>query len=510
MRPGLTAAHAVGHSLGLLPGSFIGLVLALAVAGSATPALGAPLALQPCRLDGLATEALCGVLPRPLDPGRPEAGRFDLHVAVVPAVARHKRPDPVVFLAGGPGQSAIELAGPLSAKLARLLNRRDLVLVDQRGTGSSLALACDGDRGNGAPRPLAVELDAEHRVAELARCREQLSARVGDLRWFTTPLAAADLDAVREALGVAQWNVIGASYGTRLALELMRQSPGSVRRAVLDGVVPPDMALPRAATLDQQAALDAVWAACEAETACRQRHPALRAQWRALLDGLPRPVDVPHPRTGIVETVPMTRERVLGLVRPALYSPPLASALPAAVSAAARGHWAPLVGLGSALGAGREAGIASGLHFAVACSEDEGVAVPGGEPPRNDFSDSLDLMYRRVCRDWPRATLPAGFRDVPPAAAPVLALSGGIDPVTPPRHAERVVGALGPMARHVVVPQASHGTMAIPCLRDAVFRFIDAATPGQAMLVDVGCATSLPRPAAFVPPGDVGHLGSGR
>lgn len=486
------------------------LLLALVVAGGAAPALGAPLALQPCRLDGLATEALCGVLPRPLDPDRPEAGRFDLHVAVVPAVARHKRPDPVVFLAGGPGQSAIELAGPLSAKLVRLLNRRDLVLVDQRGTGSSLSLACDGDRGDGALRPLAVELDAGHRVAELARCREQLIARVGDLRLFTTPLAAADLDAVREALGVAQWNVIGASYGSRLALELMRQSPGSVRRAVLDGVVPPDMGLPRAAAVDQQAALDALWSACEAEAACRARHPDLRAQWRALLDRPPRAVDVPHPRTGVAETVPMTRERLLGLIRPALYSPLLASALPAAVSAAAQGHWAPLFGLGSALDGGRGAGIASGLHFAVVCSEDEGVSNRGAEAPRTDFSDSIDLMYRQVCRDWPRAPLPSGFRDVPPAVAPVLALSGGIDPVTPPRHAERVVGALGPMARHVVVPQAAHGTLAIACLRDAVFRFIDAPSPAQAREVDVGCAGGLPRPAAFVPPGAVGQVGSGR
>jgi pimeloyl-ACP methyl ester carboxylesterase len=486
------------------------LLLGLAVAGSAAPTLGAPLVLQPCRLDGLATEALCGVLPRPLDPSRPDAGRFDLHVAVVPAVARHKRPDPVVFLVGGPGQSAIELAGPLSAKLARLLNRRDLVLVDQRGTGSSRPLMCDGDRGDGAGRPLVEVLDSQRRVAELAVCRERLSAQVGDLRLFTTPLAAADLDAVRQALGVSQWNVVGASYGTRLALELLRQSPGSIRRAVLDGVVPPDMALPRAATVDQQAALDALWSACEAEAACRGRHPDLRVKWRALLDRLPRPVEVPHPRTGVVETVPMTREGLLGLIRPALYSPLLASALPAAVSAASQGHWAPLFGLGSALGGGRGASIASGLHFAVVCSEDETVPSPGPDGPRNDFSGSLDRLYSQVCSDWPRAPLPAGFRDVPPAKSPVLALSGGIDPVTPPRHAERVVGALGPMARHVVVPQAAHGTLAIACLRDAVFRFIDAPTPAQALQVDAGCAGGLPRPAAFAPPGDVGQVGSGR
>jgi pimeloyl-ACP methyl ester carboxylesterase len=490
------------------------LAAATAMLGLGSPAQAASpapasLDLQPCRLDGLSTPALCGVLSRPLDAARPQDRRFDLHVAVVPAVARHKRADPVLFLPGGPGQSAIELAGPVAGLMSRLRNRRDLVLVDQRGTGSSLPLRCDGDEGPARDRSLADELDPGRRVAELAACRERLAARVGDLRAFTTPLAAADLEAVRQALGVPAWNVVGASYGTRLALELMRQAPGSVRRAVLDGVVPPDMSLPQVAAEDQQAALDAVWAGCEAEPACRRRHPDLAARWQALLATLPRTVTVEHPRTGRSETVRMTREALVGLVRPALYMPVLASGLPAAVTAASQGRWGPLFGLASAASGARGSAIASGQHFSVICSEDLGPASTPAASPRLD--GSLDRWYTEVCADWPRADLPPGFRQVPPASAPVLLLSGGLDPVTPPRHADRMAQALGAQARSVVVPHAGHGTLGIACLRDVVFRFVDAPTAAEALEVETGCASAMPRPPAFrAPDGGGPAAGEGR
>lgn len=466
-------------------------------------ASAAPMALSACRLEGLATPAWCGVLPRPVDPARPDGPTLDLHVAVVPAVARHKRPDPVVFLAGGPGQSAIDLAGPVSNLLARLLNRRDLVLVDQRGTGRSQPLACPGDDPDAPPRSLASEWDPQRHQGELAACRAQLTARVGDLRHYTTPIAAADLEAVRRALGLERWNLVGASYGTRVALELMRQAPGPVRRVVLDGVVPPDMGLPQAAAADHQAALDAVWRACETDAACARQHPNVRQRWQALLTDLPRRVEVGHPRTGAVESVVLTRETVLGLVRPALYTPVLAAGLPAAVGEATQGRWGALVGLASAAGfGGRGAAVASGHHFAVVCSEDMPAAsVADGADGRSlDFAGSVDQLYERVCADWPRGSLPDGFRQVGPASVPVLALSGGADPVTPPRHGERVVQALGPWARHMVVPGAGHGTLAVPCLRDVVFRFIDAETPEAAQAVPAGCAAAHPRPPVFIPP----------
>ncbi len=476
-------------------------LLCAAAALASAPTLAAEGAggLKPCRLQAVETEAMCGSVRRPLDPAQPDGPAIDVHYAVLPSLAQNKRADPVFFFAGGPGQSAIDLAGSVSRLLGRVSNRRDIVLIDQRGTGRSAPLKCLDES---PMRPLREQVDMARQSTALADCRERLRALPhGDLRHFTTWVAVQDAEAVRQALGAGSVNLVGASYGTRAALEYQRQFPTRVRRAVLDGVAPPDMVLPVASSTDNQAALDALWAACEAEAACRGRFPALRESWRRLLDSLPREAVVAHPMTGHSETLVFTRAMVLGLVRQPLYSPVLASALPLAVSEAADGRFGALVGLGTALGGGRRGqGVAAGMHFSVICAEDLPRAAAAADPTGADFGDSFTVLYQRVCADWPRGDVPAAFYTVPPAPAPALLLSGAIDPATPPRHAARLAQALGAKAVHVVVPNAGHGVMAIGCLRDVVFRFINAADDAAALRVDAGCAASVPRPPAFVPP----------
>lgn len=479
------------------------LLLGASIAAAGTGSAVA-LTLEPCRLPGVAHEARCGVVARPLDPARPDGASVDVHVAVLPALARAKRPDPVVFFAGGPGQSAIDLAGHVERLLGRLRQRRDIVLIDQRGTGRSAALACDDD----ALDPAAA--DPATQVGRLLECRDALTQRAplrsaDDLRHFTTPIAAADVDAVRRALGAPAVNLVGVSYGTRLALEVLRQAPRTVRRAVLDGVAPSDMALPRSFSTDAQAALDALLAWCADDAGCRERHPQLPTQWRALLERLPLDVVRPHPVSGRDETVTLTRPMLLGLVRLALYSPVLASALPWAIAEAAEGRWTPLVGLGSAVTAGASMPpLAVGLHFSVVCAEDVPRMGQSIDEAGADFGDSLGDLYRRVCDAWPRGDVPPAFYTLPPSPAPVLLLSGGLDPVTPPRHGERVRAALGPSARHVVVGHAGHGVLAIGCVRDAVFRFVDADDDARALAVDADCARGVPRPPAWQPPDPAG------
>lgn len=485
----------------------------------------APGVLRPCRVPGFEHDASCGFVRRPLDPAAPQGRQIDVHFAVLPALARHKHPDPVFLFAGGPGQSAIDLAGTASRLLARLSNRRDIVLVDQRGTGRSAPLMCP----EVAPTaPMARLLTAEAQGQRLAACREALRRLPhGDLRHYTTWIAMGDFEAVREALGAPRINLLGVSYGTRAALEYQRQFPQAVRRVVMDGVVPPDLVLPATFATDNLAALEQVLAACEAEASCRAAHPALRAQWQALVASLPREVTVAHPVTGMAERFELTAELLLGLVRGPLYVPSLAAGLPAAMVEASRGRLEPLVGLASALLTGRGARLAEGMHHAVVCSEDAprleaaasvrsagsaasgpvgrpgGAAVPAGTPAI-DLSAVSAEQYRRACDGWPKGEVPAAFYAVPPAPAPALLLSGGADPATPPRHAERAMRALGARARHVVVPQAGHGVMGLPCMRDVLFRFIDAPDEAAAMAVPVDCAAALPRPPAFVPPGAAG------
>ncbi len=471
-------------------------VAMLSGAAVSGPVHSATQALHPCRVPGLQTEVQCGVVQRALDPAHPQLTQIDVHYVVVPALARRKLPDPVFFLAGGPGQSAIGVAPMIAHQMNRLHNRRDLVFVDQRGTGKSAPLMCDDDR----KATLSQGMDRKRRDGLLRQCLVQLQKLpYGDLRFFTTTLAMQDVDAVRLALGAASINLVGASYGTRAALEYMRAFPQAVRRSVIDGVAPPDMALPASASTDNQAAFDALLGACEQEVKCASTFPQLRADWNRMLASLPKGATVVNPFTGVSEQLTLTRETLLGGVRMPLYSPVTASALPQAISEAAQGHFEALLALGSGSGARGANRMAEGMHFSVVCAEDMPRLNVTADQPGRDFGAEFGQFYIDTCSYWPRGSVASGFYSIPVSAAPVLVLSGGIDPVTPARHGARVAQALGSMARHVVVPQAGHVVMGLGCMHDVLFRFIDTIDAADAMKVDTGCAVKIPRPPAFVP-----------
>jgi pimeloyl-ACP methyl ester carboxylesterase len=237
--------------------------------------------LEPCRIadiDGLAsTEARCGTLSVPENPSEPDGDRIRLAVAVVPAIATTARPDPLVLIAGGPGQGSIEGYAPLLGAFAGIRRERDLVLLDQRGTGSSNRLDCDMPEDaleNGDIPPAAL--------AALARdCLPKLPGRA---QFYTTSIAVGDLEAVRQALGYERLNLYGASYGTRVAQHYARRYPARSRAVVLDGVVPPGLALVPNVAIESQHALEGVFARCAADPGCdgkvlgeRQRRAALRA-----------------------------------------------------------------------------------------------------------------------------------------------------------------------------------------------------------------------------------------
>jgi pimeloyl-ACP methyl ester carboxylesterase len=260
------------------------------------------------------------------------------------------------------------------------------------------------------------------------------------------------------------------------------------------------MVLPASFSLDNQAALDAVVDACAAEKACATRLPDLRQRWQGLLASLPRTIRAAHPLTGEVQSMALSRDTVLGMTRSPLYVPALAAALPYAMSEAADGRYEPLLGLSMALTSGRPPSMAEGMHFSVVCAEDLPRLPRSTDQPGVDFGDAAANLYRQVCAGWPRGSVPAAFYTLPAARSATLVLSGGADPVTPPRHGARVAQALGAQARHVVVAQAGHGVMGIACMRDVLFRFLDAASDEEALKVDAGCADDIPRPPAFLPP----------
>jgi pimeloyl-ACP methyl ester carboxylesterase len=468
------------------------LALAGCSRGGPSGAEGRKLALSPCRLEGVASQALCGTYEVFEDRAAKAGRKISLRVVVVPALAAQSEPDPLVLLAGGPGQAASRVPQVLLA-LERIRRKRDIVLVDQRGTGGSNPLECE-------PHPLeeglAARFDDSGAVEKLRRCREGWAA---DVRQYTTPNAMDDLDEVRAALGYDKVNLWGVSYGTRAALVYMRQHPDRVRTAILDGVAPMSLYLPLNAPRDGQHALDSLLAHCGKDAACAKAYPDLRPRAEALLAKLtaePARVHVPHPRTGVPEEVTLSRAAFLSELFSQLYSPELASLVPLTLDRAARGEWAPFVAL--SVGQSESAGhtVSHGLYYAVVCAEDApfyDAAAVEREAKGTWFGPEMGLETLAICADWPKATLPAGYREPVVSDVPTLLLSGELDPVTPPAWAEDAKRTLS-HSLHVVVPGVGHNTVGADCARTLMN---DLLTRGSVEGLTPSCGTSLTRPPFF-------------
>ncbi len=251
------------------------------------------LVLEECEPGNGPLDARCGAIPVFEDRSRASGRTIDLKVVVYPALNRDPQPDPLFVLAGGPGQSAAQLSSVFAGMLRAVRQDRDLVFVDQRGTGESNGLPCDMDTDD-----LESLSSTDFVIETLRQCLEGYDA---DLRFYTTPVAMDDLDEVRAKLGYSSINLWGGSYGTRAALVYLRRHGEHVRSVVLDGAVPLAMKLPLSFPEDGQRALDLTFDACEMEDPCRKRFPDLRRKLAGLLDRLERQpirVSVKHPRTG--------------------------------------------------------------------------------------------------------------------------------------------------------------------------------------------------------------------
>ncbi len=452
------------------------------------------LALSPCLLDGVSEEVRCGTLEVFEDRAAKAGRKISLRVAVIPALAQSPEPDPVFVLAGGPGQAASEVAKVVLPMLERLHRRRDLVFVDQRGTGGSAPLACE------EPTPeqtLSSQLSEGLDVDLFKRCLGRYAA---DVRHYTTPVAMDDLDDVRAALGYAQVNLWGASYGTRAGLVYLRQHPDRVRTAVLDGVYPVDMKLPLTFAKDAQRALDLLFAHCEQEEACRQTFPALEDRFEALrrqIEKAPPQFHVAHPVTGADEEIILSSAGFAATLRGLLYLPETASLMPLTLDRASRGDFAPFVAQAQRLSSGFSKGLSLGMFFSVICSEDAPVideSEIGAQTQGTFLGDTLTRELLKVCAIWPRGQLPDGYRAPVRSQAPTLLLSGELDPVTPPAHAEAAKATL-PNSLHVVVPGVGHGASGQGCVPRLIAQLVETGTVAN---LDVECTRKLGRPPFFV------------
>lgn len=447
--------------------------------------------LEDCALTsptGNQVDARCGTLSVPEDRANPTARQIELHVVVIPAVQRDPQPDPLFLLAGGPGQSAIEAFSAVAPLLFFIHEERDIVLVDQRGTGKSNPLRCLDPKDESLN-----DLTNEEVLEKLKACPAQLDA---DPRFYTTEIAMTDLDAVRSALGYEIINIYGASYGTRAALTYLRMFPEQVRSVTLDAVVEPDFVMFMDAAVDGQSALDQFFARCEADATCSATFPDLPGEFEGLLNRLDEsPVDItiPHPLTNKPFDLTVTREMITNMVFNTLYVPDLVATLPLSIHTAyADENYIPLISSAFLV----NAGLYDGMFYAVACTEDAPLISPDDAEQSSEgtvFGDRT-VDFASVCAEWPKGEVSAEFREPVTSDIPVLILSGEADPITPPRHAEEVAESLSNEI-HLVFSDMGHGNLASECSLDIFRDFIE--NPFIAEL-DTSCVDNVQPPPFFV------------
>ena len=306
---------------------------------------------------------------------------------------------------------------------------RDVVLVDQRGTGGSAPLKCDLRDMTNAQQVLGEEIPA----ARLRACREQL-LQTADLTQYTTPIFADDLDDVRAALGYEKIDVFGASYGTRAALVYLRQHGSHVRTIGLEGVVSPGYRFPLSFSRALQSSIDQIIDRCEATTACQQGYPDLRKEFDALLvrlDKEPAKADVTVGESR--QTVVISKGLFVSTLRPALYVPQVISAFPLMIHRAYEGDWSIYSAVALQVRTAIDKAVNRDLTISVACSED----VPGTTEAMIEnatagtyLGDYQVRQYQNYCKEWPQGSVPADFHAEIHSDVPALLISGALDPVT--------------------------------------------------------------------------------
>jgi pimeloyl-ACP methyl ester carboxylesterase len=465
------------RTISALVAVFVALV-ALTGCGDGGDAPRRTIALSECRLPKMALAAQCGTLEVPENRDQPDGRKIGLAVAILPANTLNPKPDPLFILAGGPGQAATYL-GPFAAQMTGVRKDRDIVLVDQRGTGRSSPLICTAFKPDDSPES-ALELDP---VPRAAACAKELAAQGVDAAQYTTAAWIADLDAVRAALGYVRINLWGGSYGTRAALEYLRRHPDRVRSVVLDGVAPPSMRVALDVWPSRDVALSAVLDACAQSPACHAAHPDLAATLATIRDRLGpagRDVTLIDPRTGESTTHRFTFDHVIGALQPLTYVPELQALLPEIIGRTAAGDYGPLYAVAMQVTGNLALQMNAALHYSVTCAEDvpRVSAADAKGALAGVRSRTLAERALAVCAVWPKGVAPADATTPVKSDIPVLILSGGLDPVTPPAGGAEVARTLA-NSRHIIARGYGHIVSAHACGPRLIAAFIADPTFAQ-------------------------------
>ena len=447
--------------------------------------------LTDCEVQGIKVK--CGTFEVYENRATKTGRKISLNIVVYPATGDKREPDPLFYFAGGPGSAATEDAQGFAPEFKKMREHRDLVFVDQRGTGNSHPLDCKFFNPDDPQSYLGYFFPLE----DVRKCRAELESKA-DLKLYTTTIAMDDIDEVRAALGYEKINLFGGSYGTRAALTYLKRYPQRVRTATLQGVAPPDQYMPVDFPVANERALEGVIAECAADEACNKAFPNLKDEAKSVLAQLmkgPVEVEVEKPKSTERVKVKLSRDLAAEAIRYMLYNPTPASRVPVMLHLAAQGNFGPLVNQAIfyrrvLVGTG-----SNGMYLSITCAEDLPWIKPGeGERlAANTFLGDYRLRQQReACALWPRADVERDYAKTVRVDVPVLILTGEWDPVTPPANGDRVAKHL-PNSLHVVVPHGAHGLgglRGVECILDLMTEFVARGTTKG---IDTSCVKNIRR-----------------
>jgi pimeloyl-ACP methyl ester carboxylesterase len=430
--------------------------------------------------------ALCGTLGVPEDRSNPNGRQIGLRVATVPAVATNHQPDPLFALAGGPGDAATQFFAWLPAVFNEVHATRDIVLIDQRGTGDSNALTLP-EMPNTAGLP-----EAQADALLSAWAHDALASIDADPRFYTTTVAADDLDAVRAALGYETINLYGTSYGGTLAQYYLRQHGQRVRVAVLDGSTPVDVPVLERIAAHSQAALDLLFQRCADDPACHDAFPRLADEWAALMDRLATPLTIDDPESGEKEVI--DHIKLAEAIHTSLLTESTAAQIPLGIHLAHRSQW---IEAAKIIGVPPSGGPTLVMADEVFCSE-AWARYSRTEVARHGAGSyalprELDLARERAakCEYLPQGVVPADDAAAVRTDTPVLWLVGDGDPQDPPANLVKVP-VQEPNSRILVMPAQQHVIGHLGCMPSVIAAFLDGGNVNQ---LDTACvAEGSPAP----------------
>jgi pimeloyl-ACP methyl ester carboxylesterase len=432
----------------------------------------------------------CGFVTVPEVRSNPNSRTLKLAVAIFHSQSANRAADPEFYLNGGPGGPTLFSVGPYinQRDSSFIVGDRDLVLIDQRGTGYSKPSLTCREVTNLQYNTLAQNVSAAQSVAldnkAVKQCHDRLVRAGINLNAYTTPADAADIADVRKALGYRSINLYGISYGTRLAQEVMSLYPTGIRSVVLDSTVPPFLNLFADPPRSGQRAMNVLFRGCAQATTCHKNYPHLEADYiRLLARWQAHPVTF---KSKDVETTYKTYKVLLNggglasVLFEALYQTPVIPLLPRAIENAARGNFTVLANVFGQVAYPYPESY--GMQLSVACSEGQASTSAANIRAAADVAPSpiradnriLQVGNLQQCKIWHVKSIGWNTKTLVHSSIPTMVMAGQYDPITPPAGAARVAGALKD-SYFFLYPGLGHGErFSHPCPNTMLQSFFDS------------------------------------